>query len=115
MYQYGDEDSTTGTYYDGIGVQLGNGDGTFQAAKNFAGLPNNQAMVAAHFVNGGPLDILTVDSNASGTNNAAMFVGNGTGGGTLGTPFSLGGLANVTAVASDVYKRQAVPLSAACC
>jgi hypothetical protein len=33
VYQYTDEDSTTSTYYTGIGVQLGNGDGTFQAPK----------------------------------------------------------------------------------
>jgi hypothetical protein len=88
-----------------LSILLGNGNGTFQAAKSFTGLPNNQAMVAAHFVTGGPLDILTVDSNASGTNNAALFIGNGEGGGTLQTPFSLGGMANVTAVAAGDFNR----------
>jgi len=88
-----------------LSILLGNGNGTFQAAKNFASVPNNQAMVAAHFVNGGPLDILTVDNNATGTNNAALFIGNGSGGGTMQAPFSLGGLANVTAVAAGDFNR----------
>ena len=69
--------STTTGY---LSILLGNGNGTFQAAKDITALPNNQAMVAAHFVNGGPLDILIVDNNASGTNNAALFIGNGDGG-----------------------------------
>jgi hypothetical protein len=97
----GTNGSTTGY----LSILLGNGNGTFQAAKNFTGLPNNQAMVAAPFVHGGPLDILTVDSNASGTTNAALFVGDGKGGGTLKTPFSLGGIANVTAVAAGDFNR----------
>jgi Chitobiase/beta-hexosaminidase C-terminal domain/FG-GAP-like repeat/FG-GAP repeat len=97
----GTNGSTTGY----LGILLGNGNGTFQAAKNFTGLPNNQAIVAANFVNGGPLDILTVDNNTSGTNNAALFIGNGEGGGTLQTPFGLGGIANVTAVAAADFNR----------
>jgi hypothetical protein len=96
---------TTGSTTGYLSILLGNGNGTFQAAKNFTGLPNNQAMVAAPFVNGGPLDILTVDDNASGTNNAALFVGNGAGGGTLGTPFSLGGIALVNNVAAADFNR----------
>ena len=96
---------TNGTTSGNLSILLGNGNGTFQAAKNFAGLPNNQAMVAAPFVHGGPLDILTVDNNTSGTNNVALFVGDGKGGGTLGTPFSLGGVASVTAVAAGDFNR----------
>jgi len=96
---------TNGTITGYLSILLGNGDGTFQAAKSFTSLPNNQAMVAAHFVNGGPLDILTVDNNASGTNNADLFIGNGEGGGTVQAPFSLGGLANVTAVAAGDFNR----------
>jgi hypothetical protein len=88
-----------------LSILLGNGNGTFQAAKTYASLANNQAMVAAPFVSGGPLDILTVDNNASGTNNAALFIGDGAGGGKLGTPFSLGGMANVTAVAAGDFNR----------
>jgi len=57
-------------------------------------------MVAGHFINGGPLDILSVDNNTSGTNNADMFIGNGQGGGTLQSSFSLGGLASVTGIAA---------------
>ena len=96
---------TNGTTTGYLEILLGNGDGTFQAAKSFTALPNNQAMVAAPFVNGGPLDILTVDNNASGTNNAAMFLGNGAGGGTVGTPFSLGGLAQVNGIAAADFNR----------
>jgi hypothetical protein len=96
---------TNGSTAGYLSILLGNGNGTFQAAENFTGLPNNQAMVAAPFVNGGPLDIITVDNNTSGTNNAALFVGNGEGGGTLQTPFSLGGIANVTAVAAGDFNR----------
>jgi hypothetical protein len=97
----GTNGSTTGY----LSILLGNGNGTFQAAKSVTALPNNQAMVAAHFVDGGPLDILTVDNNASGTNNAAMFIGNGAGGGSVGAPFSLGGIANVSAVAAGDFNR----------
>jgi len=96
---------TNGTTTGYLSILLGNGDGTFQAAKNFTGLPNNQAMVAGRFVNGGPLDILTVDNNASGTNNAALFIGDGKGGGSLKTPFSLGGMASVTAVSAGDFNR----------
>jgi len=96
---------TNGTTTGYLEILLGNGDGTFQAAQNFTALPNNQAMVAASFVNGGSLDILTVDNNASGTNNAALFIGNGDGGGTVGTPFSLGGLALVNGVAAADLNR----------
>ena len=88
-----------------LSILLGKGDGTFQAAKTFASLPNNQAIVAARFVNGGPLDILTVDSNATGTNNAALLIGNGKGSGTLGKPFGLGGISNVTALAAGDFNR----------
>jgi hypothetical protein len=96
---------TNGTATGYLGMLLGNGNGTFQAAKNFAGLPNNQAMVAAPFVNGGPLDVLTVSNNASGTNNAAMFIGDGKGGGALNAPFSLGGLAQVNGIAAGDFNR----------
>jgi len=96
---------TNGTITGYLSILLGKGNGTFEVANSFTSLPNNQAMVADHFVNGGSLDILTVDSNASGTNNAALFIGNGDGGGTLQTPFSLGGIANVTAVAAGDFNR----------
>jgi hypothetical protein len=85
-----------------LSILLGNGNGTFQAAKSFAALANNQAMVVAPFVKGGPLDILTVSNNASGTKNGALFIGDGKGGGTLGAPFNLG-LDSVTAVAAGDF------------
>jgi hypothetical protein len=88
-----------------LSIFLGNGDGTFQAAKTFTSLPNNQALVAAPFVTDGPLDVLTVDNNTTGTNNAALFIGDGKGGGTMGAPFSLGGLANVTGLAAGDFNR----------
>jgi Chitobiase/beta-hexosaminidase C-terminal domain/FG-GAP-like repeat/Bacterial Ig-like domain (group 3) len=81
-----------------INVLLGNGDGTFQAAKTFATLSDNQAIVAAPFVDGGPVDILTVSNSSTGTNNALILAGDGKGGFTVGTPFSLGGVINVSAL-----------------
>jgi hypothetical protein len=86
-----------------INVLLGNGDGTFQAAKTFAALPDNQAIVAAPFVDGGPIDILTVSNSSTGTNNALILTGDGKGGFTVGTPFSLGGVINVSALITDDF------------
>jgi hypothetical protein len=80
-----------------INILLGNGDGTFQAAKTFAALSDNQAMVAAPFVDGGPVDILTVSNSSTDTNNALILTGDGKGGFTVGTPFSLG-VINVSAL-----------------
>ena len=96
---------TTGSATGYLSILPGNGDGTFKAASTFTALPNNQAMVAAPFVTGGPLDILTVSSNATGTNNVALFSGNGAGSGTVGAPFSLGGLSAVTSVAAGDFNR----------
>ncbi len=81
-----------------ISVLLGNGDGTFHAAKTFAALSDNQVIVAAPFVDGGPVDILTVSNSSTGTNNALILTGDGKGGFTVGTPFSLGGVINVSAL-----------------
>jgi len=78
---------TSGTGY--VGILLGNGDGTFQAAKNTAALGNNQSIAAAAFVNGGPQDIITVSNSASGTNNADILFGNGAGGVSQSSVFSL--------------------------
>jgi hypothetical protein len=88
-----------------VNILLGNGDGTFQTAQSVAALPNNAAMVAAPFINGGPLDVLMVNNNTTGTNNAALFTGDGKGSGAIGTPFSLGGVTNVTAVAAGDFNR----------
>src|SRR5580704_3420946 len=86
-----------------INVLLGNGDGTFQAAKTFTTLPDNQAIVAAPFVDGGPVDILTVSNSSTGANNALILTGDGKGGFTVGTPFSLGGVINVSALITDDF------------
>ena len=88
-----------------ISILLGNGDGTFQAARKLNTTLNNGSMVAGQFVSGGKLDILSVDPNASGTNNAVLFQGDGTGGGTVGTPFSLGGMTLVNGVAAADLNR----------
>jgi hypothetical protein len=80
-----------------INILLGNGDGTFQAAKTYAGLTGNQLIVAAPFVTGGPDDILAVNNSTNTTNNALLSIGDGKGGLTVGTPFSLG-VASVTAL-----------------
>ena len=81
-----------------INLLLGNGDGTFQAAKTFTALADNQVIVAAPFVDGGSEDILTVSNSSTGANNALLFIGDGKGGFTAGTPFSLGGVYNVSAL-----------------
>ena len=97
---------TTATRSTGyLNIFIGNGDGTFQPARKTAALPNNGAMVAAHFVTGGPLDLITVDNNPTGVNNAALFLGDGKGGGTMHAPFSLGGMSNVTAIAAGDFNR----------
>jgi hypothetical protein len=80
-----------------VNILLGNGDGTFQAAKTYAGLTGNQLIVAAPFVTGGPDDILAVNNSTSTTNNALLSIGDGKGGLTVGTPFSLG-VASITAL-----------------
>ena len=81
-----------------IQILLGKGDGTFQAAKTFTGLAGDQLLVAAPFVTGGPEDILTVSNTSTGTNNALLLIGDGKGGFTVGTPFSLGGVLDVSAL-----------------
>jgi hypothetical protein len=80
-----------------VNLLPGNGDGTFQAAKAFTGLVGNQLIAAAPFVTGGPEDILAVNNSTSTTNNALLFLGDGKGGLTGGTPFSLG-IDTVTAI-----------------
>ena len=89
--------NTSGTGY--LSILLGNGDGTFQAAKNFAALPNNQTIAVAAFVDGGPEDVISINNSASNADNAVMLIGDGKGGGTIGTPFSLG-VESVSAVAT---------------
>ena len=81
-----------------IQILLGKGDGTFQSAKTFTGLAGDQLLVAAPFVTGGPEDILTVSNTSTGTNNALLLIGDGKGGFTVGTPFSLGGVLDVSAL-----------------
>jgi hypothetical protein len=80
-----------------INILLGNGDGTFQAAKTYAGLTGNQLVVAAPFVTGGPEDILAVNNSTSTTNNALLFLGDGKGGLGAGTTLSLG-INTITAI-----------------
>ena len=72
-----------------VSILTGKGDGTFNAANNITVLSSNPWITVAPFVNGGPLDILSVSNAASNTNNAQMIIGNGSGGGTAGAPFSL--------------------------
>jgi hypothetical protein len=92
--------TTSGIGY--ISLLLGNGDGTFQAAKNFAALPNNQTIAVAAFVDGGPEDVIAINNSASNTNNAIMLIGDGKGGGAIGTPFSLG-VASASAIATGDF------------
>jgi len=94
---------TTGT--SGIGsiqVLLGNGDGTFQAAKTYAGLSGNQLIVAAPFITGGSEDLLVVNNatstkNDGTSNNGLLFTGDGKGNFQAGTPFRTG-VDSITAI-----------------
>jgi hypothetical protein len=81
-----------------MNVLLGNGDGTFQAAKTFATLVDIQAIVATPFVDGGPTDILAICNPIDGSSRAQILIGDGKGGFTAGTPFSVGGLGSLTAL-----------------
>lgn len=69
----------------GVAVLLGNGDGTFQAAKTFAAGQNPSALAAADFNGDGRID-LAAGSSVAGS--IAVLPGNGDG--TFGTPASYG-------------------------
>jgi len=98
VYQYTDEDSTTGTYYVGIGVQLSNGDGTFQAPKTLVLYSGTTAATDTYYlltsadVNGdGFPDLLLATStpvpNANPTIAYSLALGNGDG--TFQAPTSI--------------------------
>ena len=74
-----------------VQILLGNGDGTFQAAKTYAGLTGNQLIVAAPFITGGHEDLLVVNNATTGTgsfeDNGLLFTGDGRGNFQAGTPF----------------------------
>lgn len=76
-----------------VQILLGNGDGTFQTAKTYAGLPGVQVIVAAPFITGGPEDLLVVNNatpasaNSSFEDNGLLFTGDGKGNFQAGTPF----------------------------
>ena len=94
--------ATSGIGY--INLLLGNGNGTFQTAKSFSALATNQAIVAASFTTGSPLDILTVSNSISTTNNALLFIGDGNGGLNTGAALSLG-IDTVTAAITGDFNR----------
>ncbi|MDB5333438.1 MAG: Alkaline phosphatase [Phycisphaerales bacterium] len=73
---------TTGSPAGSISVILGNGDGTFQPATNFNAFASNHAIAVGHFVDGGPLDVVSVTNTAGAGNNVGILFGNGTGGAT---------------------------------
>jgi len=71
--------------------------GHFGTPTNIPALASNHALGVGNFITGGPLDVLAIDTDVSSTNNAVLLTGNGAGGATLGTPFSLP-FGNVSAV-----------------
>ncbi len=98
VYQYTDEDSTTGTYYVGIGVQLGNGDGTFQAPKTLVLYSGTAAATDTYYlltsadVNGNDFPDLflatsTPVANANPKTSYSLALGNGDG--TFQAPTSI--------------------------
>jgi hypothetical protein len=98
VYQYTDEDSTTGTYYVGIGVQLGNGDGTFQAPKTLVLYSGTTPATDTYYlltsadVNGNDFPDLflatsTPVANANPTISYSVALGNGDG--TFQSPTSI--------------------------
>jgi FG-GAP-like repeat len=85
----------------GVSILLGNGDGTFQAAKNVAAPTNNFAIASAAFRDGGPSDLISISNAASGTNNAMILLGNGDAGVVAQAPFSLPGGSASAVVTGD--------------
>ncbi len=70
----------------GVSILLGNGDGTFQAAQNYAAGPNPSAIVAGDFTGSGRLDLAVADMSGlwegAGTTSSggvSMLLGNGDG------------------------------------
>ena len=76
-----------------VTILLGNGDGIFHALPPIPlGAPNNppfpDAIVAGHFIQGGPLDLAVAEP---GTDDVTILVGNGDGTFQVAPPISLGG------------------------
>lgn len=80
----GIQDLVVGTSAD-VSILLGNGDGTFQFSINIPSLGasggsfSGQALAVAHFVTGGPLDVIQVDNSTSSLNNAVITITDGYG------------------------------------
>jgi hypothetical protein len=91
---------------------LGNGDGTFQAAKTYAGLPGIQLIVAAPFITGGPEDLLIVNNANTGSSqyedNGLLLTGDGKGNFTAGNPF-VGCLNSVSAIVVGDFNGDGIP------
>jgi hypothetical protein len=85
-----------------IDILLGKGDGTFQAAKTYAGLAGNQLIIAAPFVTSGPQDILVANNSTATTSNGLIFVGDGKGSLGAGTTLSLG-IDTITAIVNGDF------------
>ncbi len=87
-----------------VELLLGNGNGTFQAAKSFTGLAGTNLIAADRFVTGGAEDILLVNNSSATTNNGLLFLGDGKGG--LGTATSLSlGIDTITAMVVGDFNR----------
>ncbi|HYW44248.1 MAG TPA: VCBS repeat-containing protein [Bryobacteraceae bacterium] len=83
----------------GLYILLGNGDGTFGAAKTFNAGPNPGSLAAADFNRDGKMDIAV--ANTFGANTVSLLLGNGDG--TFGAPtaYAIGGSA-VSILALDL-------------
>ena len=84
---------TPGTDPGGVAILLGNGDGTFQAAKSFPAGQNPGALAAADFNGDGKMDVAAASSVAG-----PIVTLSGNGNGTLGAPVPVGNGSNSPAV-----------------
>ena len=88
-----------------VAIHLGNGDGTFSAAKDFPAGPGPVGIVAATFA-GITIDLAVADESG---NNADVLIGNGDG--TFAAPISLPtGNSPIAVAAADLIGNQAIDL-----
>ena len=77
---------TTNYYSNDISVLLGNGDGTFQAARSFPAGERPTALAVADFNGDGRLDVAVADSGDGNGNGQGVSILMGNGDGTFQAP-----------------------------
>jgi hypothetical protein len=84
----GNPDMATANYNDGISVTLGDGIGNFGPATQFQADGNPNSIITGDFNKDGRADLAVANSS---TGNVSLFFGNGSGGFSAATNFSLNG------------------------